>query len=219
MKNTVIYGVLFGFGFVCWQLIDSNPVKTPATNNKDSSSINKEATKELAKFAVSGNISKANELEADKQDLSFTKQRDYYDKLNFEQYFSEQLAKFESDSEQEKLARKESLYEKIGKMEKENYLAAQQALVLKLAVLNKVYSEGQLKEAAIQLTEEYKHKSEKLLAAHQNRVDPLLEEYKKKEREIVKEVLSLSSYPDDLSREEYLRQRLDAARAAVYARK
>ena len=41
--------------------------------------------------------------------------------------------------------------------------------------------------------------------------------YKEREAEIVREVMQMDSYPDGLTRSEYLRQRLDEVRREIYA--
>jgi hypothetical protein len=62
------------------------------------------------------------------------------------------------------------------------------------------------------LQERYRNESSRRLAQTGARPDPAFESYKIRESQIVAEVMSLQEIPDGLTRDEYLRRRLQAAR-------
>lgn len=62
------------------------------------------------------------------------------------------------------------------------------------------------------LQQRYQNESNRRLAQASARQDPAFESYKIRESQIVAEVMSLQTIPDGLTRDEYLRRRLQAAR-------
>jgi hypothetical protein len=62
------------------------------------------------------------------------------------------------------------------------------------------------------LQDHYRQQGVRKQAEWEARVDPEFELYKAREREIVAEVMAMTTIPDGLSRAEYLRRRLQSAR-------
>lgn len=220
MKTTsLIVLLLIGLGFGLWHLrgsLDSRPDLAEQATVPES--IND--TKQHASSLFAEEKEKASNLTSvGESSEGKSEEEAYYEQLNFRQHFSGQLNQFEHDSEVEKRKRKVALFAKISELEAATYFTADQGLVLKLAVLGKALTGQELETAAKQLKAAYQNQSEAILAAHAANSDPLWAEYKQREREIVKEVLALSEYPEGLSREQYLQQRLDAARREIYSQR
>jgi hypothetical protein len=62
------------------------------------------------------------------------------------------------------------------------------------------------------LQQRYRDETQLRLAAAQALPDPQFESYKVRESQIVNEVMAMETIPDGLSRDEYLRRRLQSAR-------
>ena len=119
-------------------------------------------------------------------------------------------------SEQEKQAQLRQLLDGTNKYEQEGKLVPMEALVLKLAMLR--YSsrgDEDYKAKAKALIDQYKAQSDVREQAWLANPEPQFIEYKRQENDIVKEVMAMTVIPDGLSRDEYLRQRLEQARIAT----
>ncbi|MDU9416007.1 hypothetical protein [Pseudomonas sp. zfem005] len=117
--------------------------------------------------------------------------------------------------EREKQA--ERLAEEVQSHEQSGELAASESLVLQIALIQASGGDVEEQKArANALLQRYKARSdalEKKLAAQPS---PQFDHYKQEEKRIVAEVLAMQSIPDGLSRDEYLRQRLQQAREQAY---
>ncbi|MEX2963773.1 hypothetical protein [Microbulbifer sp. TYP-18] len=131
------------------------------------------------------------------------------DKLSLDDYFN---GDDDTLSDQE-------IWQLIETIEAEGRVMAYEALALKLAWLERNSADkAAFEQAAAELVEGYREKSQR----HTAEYDPYKEvpgfaEYKQREVEIVKEVQQMTSFPDGMSRQEYLRQRLQEARKKAYA--
>lgn len=109
----------------------------------------------------------------------------------------------------------------IDKYERENGLSAGEALLLRSALIKATVADETQQAAQIaDLMQGYRERADRgtaeYLAQHQR--DPRFQEYKAQERSIVAEVMALRSIPGGLSRNEYLRQRLQQARETAYGK-
>ncbi len=107
----------------------------------------------------------------------------------------------------------------IDKYERENGLSAGEALLLRSALIKATVADETRQAAQIaDLMQDYRERADRgtaeYLAQHQR--DPRFQDYKARERGIVAEVMALQTIPGGLSRDEYLRQRLQLAREAAY---
>ncbi|NQD39086.1 hypothetical protein HPT27_18875 [Permianibacter sp. IMCC34836] len=119
-------------------------------------------------------------------------------------------------SEQEKQAQLRQLMDGTNKYEQEGKLVPMEALVLKLAMLRYSSSgDDDYKTKAKTLIDQYKAISDAREQAWLANPDPKFIDYKRQENDIVNEVLAMTVIPDGLSRDEYLRQRLEQARIAT----
>ena len=119
-------------------------------------------------------------------------------------------------NEQEKQAQLRQLLDGTNKYEQEGKLVPMEALVLKLAMLRYTSSgDDDYKAKAKSLIDQYKAQSDLREQAWLANPDPNFIDYKRQEADIVKDVMAMTVIPDGLSRDEYLRQRLEQARIAT----
>ena len=119
-------------------------------------------------------------------------------------------------SEQEKQAQLRQLLDGTNKYEQQGKLVPMEALVLKLAMLRYTSSsDDDYKAKAKSLIDQYKAQSDLREQVWLANPDPNFIDYKRQENDIVKEVMAMTVIPDGLSRDEYLRQRLEQARIAT----
>jgi hypothetical protein len=94
-------------------------------------------------------------------------------------------------------------------------LSAGEALLLREALIRETITDpSQQKARLAELAERYRQQSERL-SAKQPAPDPEFELYKVREAEIIAEIMAMSEIPDGLTRDEYLRRRLQAEREAL----
>lgn len=120
--------------------------------------------------------------------------------------------------EREKQARALSM--SIDKYEREAGLSAGEALLLRSALIKATVADETQQAARIaHLMQDYRERADRGTAEYlaQQQRDPRFQDYKARERSIVAEVMALRSIPGGLSRDEYLRQRLQQARELAYS--
>lgn len=111
----------------------------------------------------------------------------------------------------------QALSEGVDALERRGELALSEALLLQIALIKAVsQDENEQKRRAEALIERYQAISAEREAKLAQRSDPNFERYKAEESTIVEEVLGLQNIPDGLTRDQYLRQRLQEARERNY---
>ncbi|MDV2077371.1 hypothetical protein [Marinobacter xestospongiae] len=92
-------------------------------------------------------------------------------------------------------------------------VSAPEALMVKLALLNLTEADPeQRKHQAQALVNHYRQQGEQQRQAWAAQPTPQFDQYKTQERAIVAEVMAMESFPGNLTRDQYLRQRLQQAR-------
>ena len=107
----------------------------------------------------------------------------------------------------------------IDRYEKEGSLSAGESLLLRIGLIKAtVAGEAQQAEQMAALMDRYHQHADQRMQAYamEHASDPRFRGYKARERAIVAEVLALRSFPGGMTRDEYLRQRLQQAREAAY---
>lgn len=107
----------------------------------------------------------------------------------------------------------------IDQYEHNGGLSAGEALLLRSALIKAtVADETRQAEQLAELAERYRSDTERRMQAYalQHAQDPKFQDYKARERSIVAEVMAMQQIPGGLSRNEYLRQRLEQARESAY---
>lgn len=92
-------------------------------------------------------------------------------------------------------------------------MSAGESFLLRVGLIRATEPDEQQQAAQIRaLKERYEIDGRQRSAQSTAQADPMFQLYKVRESEIVAEVMSLQTIPDGLSREEYLRRRLQAER-------
>ena len=101
----------------------------------------------------------------------------------------------------------------IAEYERRRELSAAEALTLRLALLRETTAEGEQLGRMEALRDSYRARADQRVP---EAPDPMFELYKAREQEIVAQVESLREIPGGLTREEYLRERLQQEREALF---
>ncbi|VXC52232.1 hypothetical protein [Pseudomonas sp. 8O] len=128
--------------------------------------------------------------------------------------FIEHATELDSSSRE---AQAQTLSEGIDALERQGEVALSEALLLQIALIKAVSEdEDEQKRRAEALIKRYQAISAEREAKLAQRSDPNFERYKAEEKNIVEEVLGLQNIPEGLTRDQYLRQRLQEARERNY---
>jgi hypothetical protein len=131
----------------------------------------------------------------------------------FQQEVREFFARAPALPPEERAARARDIASAITHYEAEGEIAAAEALTLRSGLIRETVADPIEQLVAIRgLQEHYQQQGERKQAEWEARTDPELGLYKAREREIVDEVMAMTTIPDGLSRDEYLRRRLQSAR-------
>ncbi len=145
--------------------------------------------------------------------------RAYQQRLAFERNVRAFLRDAPQLDEKTRAARATALVREIDRREGARELSADEAVMLRIGLIHAaVQDENERIRQARQIVEQYRQRSAEREAAYlaQQKRDAQFQQYKTAEARIVSEVLAMSSYPDGMSRDEYLRQRLQQARETIY---
>jgi hypothetical protein len=131
----------------------------------------------------------------------------------FQQEVREFFARAPALPPEERAARARDIARAITHYEAEGEIAAAEALTLRSGLVRETVEDPVEQIVAIRgLQQHYQQQGERKQAEWEARADPELELYKAREREIVDEVMAMTTIPDGLTRDEYLRRRLQSAR-------
>lgn len=113
------------------------------------------------------------------------------------------------------LSKVAGLQQKLEELASQKLVTPFEELMIRLGLLKYTTDEATFESESARLIAEYKSmiEAEKSTASP----DPKHMTYKEREHQIMKEVLSMEEYPDGLSRDDYLKQRLDQVRSEVYS--
>ena len=119
------------------------------------------------------------------------------------------------DAEARALA--QSMLREIDARREEKVISNIEASWLKLHIMRKVLPAEEFASWSQSLLDEQASLAEENRLAWKNRDDANFREYKKREQEVLREVMQMDSYPQGLTRNQYLRQRLDQLRKQIYS--
>lgn len=149
------------------------------------------------------------------QALESPQGREFARRLGFQADYRAFLQQAPGLSVAERETRGAALQAEIERREAEGELALNEALLLQLGMAKVLYAEeAQQKVEVERLMASYRQRSAEREALRQP--DARFAAYKQDEARIVAEVMALTSIPGGLSRDEYLRQRLQEAREQAY---
>jgi hypothetical protein len=123
------------------------------------------------------------------------------------------FASASSLSEDERRREAGLISEELARLEEAGGLSAGEAFLVRAGLIRATVP-GQAEQIAQikALKERYERDSQRRTAQFAARPDPAFDLYKVREREIIAEVMAMESIPAGVTREEYLRRRLQAAR-------
>jgi hypothetical protein len=208
----VALGVTGALVAMTWIARESSPDREGASMPEPAAPAVVDHREQTAPRAASDRPSRVALPEADPSAQEFAEREQFHTRVRT--FFAEAPALPQS----EKAGRAEGLARDITRYEAAGELSAPEALLLKTALIREIVADPAAQAAQIAaLQKTYQAESGRLLAQWQARPDPAFELYKAREREIVAEVSAMSEIPDGLSRNEYLRQRLQRAREEASA--
>jgi hypothetical protein len=117
--------------------------------------------------------------------------------------------------ELERETRAAALRKELAEMKREGLLLPAEALVIELGLLEASASDPAVYEHEARLLLEESER-EARRRAEASRADPRFEAYKRREAELVREVMALEEIPGGRSRNDYLRERLQQLRSEIY---
>lgn len=146
--------------------------------------------------------------------------RAYQSRLAFERQAREFVRDAPKLDPAVRLRRAQALSREIDRRERMRELSADEAVVLRVGLIHAaVQDEMERIRQSQEVIDRYRsdtHARQRAYQEQQNR-DPRFRQYKAAESRIVAEVSRMGSFPDGMSREDYLRLRLQQAREAIYA--
>ena len=117
---------------------------------------------------------------------------------------------------EDRLHEARQLEQDLARLEQAGGLSAGETLLIRDGLIRETVPAGAQQDAQLQaLRERYRVETQRRVATAQLRPDPQFESYKVRESEIVYEVMAMETIPDGLSRDEYLRRRLQSAREQI----
>lgn len=144
--------------------------------------------------------------------------RAYRSRIAFEQdarAFLRDAAKLDAPT---RLARARALSREIDRREQARELSAGEAMMMHIGLIHAAVEDSKERLRQSQaVTNRYRERStlqQASFAAQQQR-DAQFQQYKAREAQIVSEVLAMTDYPNGMSRDDYLRLRLQEAREAI----
>ena len=138
---------------------------------------------------------------------------DIADRARFNEEAREFFAQAPALPPDEARQRAELLSQQLARIEQAGGMSAGEIFLMRAGLIRATEPDEQRQAAQIKaLKERYEADSRQRSARATAQPDPMFQLYKVRESEIVAEVMSLQTIPEGLSREEYLRRRLQAAR-------
>jgi len=120
----------------------------------------------------------------------------------------------------ERSERADALTRQIDRYEAAGGLSAGEAVLLRTALIKATVDDPAEQAAAVaEMADRYRAHADQRMAAFaaQQATDPRFQSYKTREAQVVSEVMAMTSIPAGLTRDQYLRQRLQEERERAYA--
>lgn len=153
--------------------------------------------------------------EAAAQAMETPQGREFARRMTFQADYRNFLQQASTLSDAERQAQAEALVAEIDRREAEDELSLNEALLMQLGMVKVSYADEAQQAAAVdRLMARYRQRSADREA--QRQPDERFAAYKQDEARIVAEVMAMTSIPGGLSRDEYLRERLQQAREQAY---
>ena len=138
---------------------------------------------------------------------------DVHERAKFNERAREFFAQAPALSPEEARQRANDLSQELSRIEQAGGLSAGETFLLRAGLIRFTVADEQQQAAQIRaLKERYEANARQRNTLAGAQSDPMFELYKVRESQIVAEAMSLQTIPDGLSRDEYLRRRLQAER-------
>jgi hypothetical protein len=145
--------------------------------------------------------------------------RTYRSRQVFEQEMRAFMREAKNLDEDKRIARARAMNREIDQREKNLELSAGEAMMLRVGLIQAaIENESERVKQVQAIVRRYREQSaarQRAFLAQQQR-DEQFQTYKAREAQIVSEVLAMTSYPGGMSRDDYLRIRLQEARQVIY---
>ena len=116
-------------------------------------------------------------------------------------------------SAEERQRQAQQIEQELSLLERAGGLSAGETFLVRTGLIRETVDDPVEQAAKLKaLQQNYQNESNRRLAQASAQQDPAFESYKIRESQIVAEVMALQTIPDGLTRDEYLRRRLQAAR-------
>lgn len=151
--------------------------------------------------------------------LSTPQARSYQQRQQFQHDAREFFGSASRLGPAERERRAQALQREIDAYENARELSAGESMMLRVGLIQATVSDEARQKAMVQqLAQRYRAdaQSREQRFAQEQRNDPRFQDYKQRERAVVAEVMGMSRFPGGLSRDDYLRQRLQAERERAY---
>jgi hypothetical protein len=209
LRNALIVAGVAAAGALAWFLRPAEP-PPPAPASVDA--IAREPTPSQAPARASEPAVPAIERPQSRPTVD-PRVQEFQQRERFQQEVREFFARAPALPPEERAARARDIARAITHYEAEGEIAAAEALTLRSGLIRETVEDPVEQVVAIRgLQQHYQQQGERKQAQWEARADPELELYKAREREIVDEVMAMTTIPDGLTRDEYLRRRLQSAR-------
>lgn len=146
--------------------------------------------------------------------------RAYQSRLAFERHARSFLRDAPAMDDRTRIQRAQALSREIDRREQARELSADEAVMLRIGLIHAAVKDDRERvRQAQEVVDRYRKQTAERQAAFlaKQRRDAQFQAYKAAEARIVSEVLAMSSYPNGMSRDDYLRLRLQEARETIYA--
>lgn len=220
MSKVFVVGSLAAIGIVGWILVvgpDSTIVKTPATvgehtANTSSNEVEieeQEAAMEEAMIAMVTGGERPQRITPERSEDEAIQSM-----LNHQQ-FQQEMQSILSQGENVDPETVQKLQSDLDELVAEDMVTPFEELMIRLALIKNSVDESTFETLSEQMMADYEARVDMEKSTVQPDSRHLT--YKEQERKVVQEVLSMSHYPDGLSRDDYLRKRLDEVRSEIYS--
>jgi len=126
------------------------------------------------------------------------------------------FARAQNLAEAQRLREARHLEQQLARLERAGGMSAGETFLLRTGLIQQTVTNPAERSAQIKaLKERYENEARRRIAEGNVRSDPAFESYKVRESEIVAEVSAMQTIPGGLTRDEYLRRRLQAARERI----
>jgi hypothetical protein len=207
IRPPIVIPIVVGALALSWALLVNNPkVDPPVTGGEQSQSSDQAATQSSSEPA-------SPPATPDATASNPNAPIDAAARARFNEQAREFFARAPAISVEQRQREGQQLEQELSRMEQAGGMSAGETFLLRAGLIRETVADQAQQAAQLNaLKERYENETRRRVAEGAARSDPAFESYKARESEIVAEVMTMQTIPDGLTRDEYLRRRLQAAR-------